>query len=219
MKGNVVIIGFGVLLILMFLPVVYAVAIDDKDAMNESGQKATSTANAGNEPTSIAMDIKGMKDDAVIAEATAVIKGTQEGSQINGEVKLREVKGGVEVMAEVTNVPNPGKHGFHVHEKGSCDDIGKAAGGHFNPKGVAHGLLSKDGSEHAHAGDMGNITIDEKGAGMLSEFLAGASLTSGEDNISGKAIILHEKEDDFSQPTGNAGARIGCGIIELKPKQ
>ena len=161
------------------------------------------------------MDIKSDKVENLIAQAKAMITGTQEGSAIKGEATLREVQGGVEVMAELSNIPNPGKHGFHVHENGSCEDAGKAAGGHFNPKGSPHGLLSKDGPEKAHCGDMGNIVIDEKGNGKLVEFLPGVSLTQGENDIVGKAIILHEKEDDFSQPTGNAGARIGCGIIEI----
>ena len=161
------------------------------------------------------MDVKSDKNENLIAQAKVSITGTQSGSTIKGEVTLREVQGGVEVMAELSNIPNPGKHGFHVHENGSCEDLGKAAGGHFNPKGSPHGLLSKDGQGKAHCGDMGNIVIDEKGNGKFVEFLPGVSLTQGENNIVGKAIILHEKEDDFSQPTGNAGARIGCGIIEL----
>ena len=152
-------------------------------------------------------------------QAVALIKGTASDSKLTGEVTITELPLGIRVIAQLKDVPAPGKHGFHIHENGSCDDSGKAAGGHFNPKGVMHGMLDKDGLMHAHAGDMGNITVDQNGAAYLDIFLPGLSLTQGDLNVAGKAIIVHEKEDDFGQPTGNAGGRIGCGIIELKPKQ
>ncbi len=145
---------------------------------------------------------------------TVPIKGTAADSKISGTVTLTETTTGLEVEANIRGVSNPGKHGFHVHENGSCDEGGKAAGGHFNPDRVQHGLLNKDGHAMAHAGDLGNITIDDKGNGQYKGTLPGASLSSGKYNVVGKSIILHEKEDDFGQPTGNAGGRIGCGIIE-----
>ena len=146
------------------------------------------------------------------ATARAVIAGTMPGSGVSGEVFLSERSGGVYVEAVVNNLP-PGKHGFHVHEKGSCADFGKAAGGHFNPDNVSHGDIAKDGLAHAHPGDMGNIEANAKGKGILKIFLPGASLTEGKYVIVGKSMIVHAKEDDFSQPTGNAGDRIGCGVI------
>ena len=147
------------------------------------------------------------------AQGIAIIKGTQSDSKISGEVKFTETDDGLELEATVANVPNPGKHGFHIHEFGSCDDIGKACGGHYNPDGVPHGLLEKDGFEKAHAGDLGNIEIKEDGTGTLKAFLPGVSLSEGEYSVAGRAVVLHEKEDDFGQPTGNAGGRIGCGTI------
>ena len=147
--------------------------------------------------------------------AEALIKGTQEGSEITGDVTLREEAGGLVVKVSLYNVPNPGKHGFHIHDKGSCDEGGTAAGGHFNPKDAPHGFIIKNGLEHAHAGDMGNILINEDGTGNFAIFLAGIDLGQGEMGVDGRAIILHEKEDDFGQPTGNAGGRIGCGIIKV----
>ena len=146
------------------------------------------------------------------ATARVVIAGTTPGSGVSGEVLLSERSGGVNIEAVVNNLP-PGKHGFHVHEKGSCADSGKAAGGHFNPDNVVHGDMVKDGIEHAHPGDMGNIEANAKGKGILKVFLPGVSLTEGKYLIVGKSMIVHEKEDDFSQPTGNAGDRIGCGVI------
>ena len=149
-------------------------------------------------------------------QAAAYIKGTKPGSKVYGEAELVEEKGGVSVFVEVYNVSPPGKHGIHVHEYGSCEEGGNAAGGHFNPHGVKHGFFPADGAEKSHPGDMGNITITPNGEGTLSVFLRGDSLSEGEHTIAGKAIILHEKEDDFGQPTGNAGGRIACGIIELR---
>ena len=151
---------------------------------------------------------------AMAATGKAVIKGTAEGSPIAGEVVFVEENGGVKVQASVSNVP-PGQHGFHLHENASCAEGGKAAGGHFNPDNVAHGYLPKDGSEHAHAGDMGNIDVNEQGNGTLVLFMPGLTLTDGRYAIAGRSVILHEKVDDYSQPTGNAGGRIGCGIIEI----
>lgn len=149
-------------------------------------------------------------------KASAYIKGTKPDSKVYGEAEFIEEKGGVSIFVEVYNVSPPGKHGVHVHEYGSCGEGGNAAGGHFNPHGVKHGFFPADGAEKSHPGDMGNVLITPNGEGILSVFLRGASLSDGEYNIDGKAIILHEREDDFGQPTGNAGGRIGCGIIELE---
>ncbi len=148
------------------------------------------------------------------AQGKALIKGTGVDSPIAGEITLTEGEGGLTVEVIVANVA-PGKHGFHFHENGSCDDEGRAAGGHFNPDNVTHGYLPKDGHAHAHAGDMGNINVGADGVGTLKEFLPGVSLSQGQYAVAGKSVILHEKEDDFGQPTGNAGNRIGCGVIEI----
>ena len=109
----------------------------------------------------------------------------------------------------------PGLHGFHIHEFGGCGDSGKAAGGHYNPEGAMHGMLAKDGPHKAHAGDMGNITVDANGGATLETVLPNVHLTGGASSVAGRAVILHEKADDFSQPTGNAGGRIACGPIVI----
>ena len=144
------------------------------------------------------------------AKMTAIDAGT-----LTGEVNFVEQKGGLQINAEVFNVPGAGPHGFHIHEVGACHRNGEAAGGHYNPLGIKHGFLPKDGPQAAHLGDMGNIEVDAKGHGKLSVFLPGVSLNSGEYAVGGRSVILHEKADDFGQPTGNAGGRIGCGIIEV----
>lgn len=145
----------------------------------------------------------------------AVIKGTVKDSAVLGSVSIMEMNDGLQIEASVANV-SAGKHGFHVHEKGDCGDEGKAAGGHFNPQKVAHGFMPKDGQMHAHTGDMGNIEAGADGKGKLSIFLPGVHLIAKDPSVAGLAVILHEKEDDFGQPTGNAGGRIGCGIIMIE---
>ena len=144
-----------------------------------------------------------------------VMKGTAADSKIAGTVKLTETETGLKIVADLINVPTAGDHGFHIHEVGSCEDMGKAAGGHFNPDKVEHGMLMKDGHQHAHAGDMGNITVDADGHAKLETMLPDVGLVNGKYNVAGLSIILHEKTDDFGQPTGNAGGRIACGIIEV----
>jgi len=148
------------------------------------------------------------------ASGQAHLKGTTEGSDISGTITLKDTKAGLEVEANLKNVP-PGDHGFHIHEFGGCGEIGKAAGGHFNPKGKKHGLVVKDGLGKSHVGDLGNITIDAKGSGTLKRVIKGVSLQKGKTSVAGRAFILHAKPDDFGQPTGNAGGRIACGPIFL----
>jgi len=185
------------------------VKIVDKESMEEKG----SMNEASKE--------KGSMKDADSGEwgvphiARTLIKATQLDSTLSGTVDFVETGGGIQVVATLLNVTPAGKHGIHIHENGNCEDGGKAAGGHFNPAGTKHGFLPKDGHDNAHTGDMGNIDIDDNGNGILVVFLPGLSLSKGEKNISGKAVILHAKEDNFGQPTGNAGGRIGCGEIIL----
>ena len=149
----------------------------------------------------------------------AVIKGTTEGSRVSGRATLKDTPKGLKVTVRVDGVP-PGTHGLHIHEQDACGDQGKAAGGHFNPAGAPHGFLPKDRSTKAHAGDMGNIQVSRKGSGKATVVLPGVSLTGtgGTPSVDGRAIILHEKADDFGQPVGNAGGRIGCGVITISDK-
>ena len=126
---------------------------------------------------------------------------------------LTEEKGGLTVVAKVANVP-PGSHGIHIHAIGNCADLGKAAGGHFNPDKSPHGLYPKDGPAKAMAGDLGNIDVGADGIGSFSVFMPGLMLNDGKYAVNGLSIILHEKVDDFTQPGGNTGGRIACGVIE-----
>ncbi len=145
----------------------------------------------------------------------AQIKGTAAGSKLSGTAIFTQTSEGLKASIQIAGAPR-GVHAIHIHEKGDCSDSGKAAGSHFNPASAPHGFLPKDGAAHAHAGDMGNITINENGSGSLELMLPGLVLKEGPTAIDGRAVILHEKPDDFSQPAGNAGSRIGCGVITIK---
>ena len=148
--------------------------------------------------------------DAAVAKAT--LEGTQKNSVLTGTVEFEDSAAGLKVDAKIENA-SPGKHGFHIHEFSSCEDEGEKAGRHFNPNAAPHGYLPKDGLEKAHAGDFGNIEINENGSGELQLVIPGLVVHDDQYGVAGKAIILHEKQDNFSQPAGNAGKRIGCGVI------
>lgn len=146
--------------------------------------------------------------------AQAIITSTSEPSQAMGEVNFSQTPEGLQMTAMINNAP-PGEHGFHIHESGSCADAGQAAGGHFNPDGVKHGLLVKDGFANAHAGDLGNISVSPDLTATKAETLPGLTFEEGKYAVANRAMIIHENPDDFGQPTGNAGGRIGCGVIQI----
>lgn len=134
------------------------------------------------------------------------------GSKLSGNASLMEVDGGVKVTLSVEGVTPGGDHGAHIHEKGDCSSPdGKSAGGHFNPGGHDHALPA---TPKRHLGDLGNLTIGKDGKGSLEITIPGANLKAGDPNsFAGKAVIVHAKKDDGGQPVGNAGDRIGCGVI------
>jgi superoxide dismutase, Cu-Zn family len=134
------------------------------------------------------------------------------GSKLAGKAVLTETEGGVHVVLTVTGL-GAGDHGAHVHEKGDCSSPdGKSAGGHFNPQSKDHGL---PGADKRHLGDLGNITIGKDGKGSLDITAPGANLKDGDPmSFVGRAIIVHAKKDDGGQPVGNAGDRVGCGVIK-----
>lgn len=135
-----------------------------------------------------------------------------EDSKVEGLVTFTETKEGTQVRAILEGLP-PGKHGFHVHEFGDLGNEGNDAGSHYNPNNTKHGFLPKEGLTGAHAGDFGNIEADEEGNVTFELFIPGVFLTGEKNSIAGRSIIIHEKEDDFGQPVGNAGRRIGGGTI------
>lgn len=134
------------------------------------------------------------------------------GSKLAGKAVLTETEGGVHVVLTVEGI-SPGEHGTHVHDKGDCSAAdGASAGGHFNPQTHDHGL---PGAPKRHLGDLGNITIGKDGKGSLDITAPGANLKATDAaSFVGRAIIIHAKKDDGGQPTGNAGDRVGCGVIK-----
>ena len=146
------------------------------------------------------------------ADAIATLAPTS-GNTATGTVELRKQSdGSVEVTVALSAVP-PGTHGFHIHEKGDCGDNGNAAGGHFNPMATPHGA---PGTAQHHAGDFGNVTADANGNVRTTFKTRSITLEGAETSAVGHAVILHANPDDLvTQPTGNAGGRIACGVVQL----
>lgn len=137
------------------------------------------------------------------------------GSLVSGKVTLTPMGNGVHITGEVGGLPAGSSHGFHVHEKGDCSAAdASSAGAHFNPFNAAHGKA--DAGAH-HAGDMDNIVADTEGVAKINLHVIGVTLGGGAVNdIAGRALIVHAAPDDYSsQPSGNAGARVACGLITV----
>jgi Cu-Zn family superoxide dismutase len=144
-------------------------------------------------------------------KAVAVLHPTK-GNNVEGTVTFIKSGAEMKIVADVTGL-TPGKHGFHIHEFGDCSSPdGKAAGGHFNPTNNPH--AGHDAAQR-HEGDMGNLEADASGKAHL-ELTDNMMMMSGEKSIIGRGVIVHEKEDDLhSQPVGNAGGRVACGVIGI----
>jgi len=133
-------------------------------------------------------------------------------NHVTGTVTFTKVPGGVRIVADIEGL-KPGEHGFHVHEHGSCEGDGTSAGGHYNPTNSKHG--GPDSPER-HVGDFGNLVANAEGKAHYDRVDTLISL-EGEQSIIGKSLVIHADRDDFvTQPTGNSGPRIGCGLIKAK---
>ena len=143
-------------------------------------------------------------------QASALLAPTQ-GNTVQGNVLFKQEANGIRVIVEVSGL-TPGSHGFHVHEKGDCSaPDASSAGGHFNPHQTAHG---KAGEGVFHAGDMPSLEADANGNARLNVVLDSITF-AGEHSIVGRSLIVHADPDDYvSQPTGNAGARVACAVIQ-----
>ena len=147
------------------------------------------------------------------AAGTMAILAATEGNSVTGEITFAAVDGGVAITGQVNGLSPNTEHGFHVHETGDCSaPDGTSAGGHFNPTDSAHGRVSA--GEH-HVGDTDNIRADDTGVARVDTRLDGATLADGAPtDVLGRAVIVHADPDDYAtQPTGNAGARLACGVI------
>jgi Cu-Zn family superoxide dismutase len=132
------------------------------------------------------------------------------GSTARGTVHFQDTPDGVDVQIDLTGVP-PGVHGFHVHENENCDDNGNAAGGHFNPASMPH--AAPDAASR-HAGDLGNVTAEANGEIHTRFVTRSITVRPGTTSVIGRTVILHANRDDLrSQPSGDSGNPIACGII------
>jgi Cu-Zn family superoxide dismutase len=145
-----------------------------------------------------------------VEKAICILSPTQ-GNNVSGTITFTQTEKGVRVVANLQGL-SKGRHGFHIHEFGDCSSAdGMSAGGHYNPEGKSHGA-PMDMSRHM--GDMGNIVAGESGKAHL-EYTDAMIKLNGPNSIVGKSVIVHKGADDLkSQPAGNAGPRVACGVIE-----
>ena len=131
-----------------------------------------------------------------------------------GEATLDQTRDGVRIVATFTGLP-PGPHGFHIHEVGKCEPPFESAGPHFNPTGKQHGLQNPAGP---HAGDLPNVQVPDNGRVRIEMVAKGVSLDGKSGNLldgDGAALVVHASADDYkSDPAGNSGERIACGVIQ-----
>ena len=176
---------------------------------NDSGESATDrTEVKENQQETIESETM-MADKS----ATAVLSAANE-SEVTGMATFTQTaEGKVKLTLSVNNL-TPGKHAVHLHENGDCSAAdASSAGGHWNPTEDEHG---KRGEDDYHAGDIDNLTVGEDGIGSLVMVVDGWSIGDGQDSdILNKAVIIHADADDFtSQPSGAAGSRVACGVIQ-----
>ena len=188
-------------LTIVFAPLLLAACAKEQPPPNYSGAASQPAASqpAASQPAA--------------ASAEATIMATS-GSKVTGKAVLKALADGSGVSVHVMiSGASPGDHGMHIHQKGDCSSPdGKSAGGHFNPANVAHALPA---TAERHLGDLGNITVTADGTGEASIERKGANLKEGDAmSFLGRAVIIHAKPDTGAQPTGAAGARIGCGEIK-----
>lgn len=147
-----------------------------------------------------------------VTSAIAVIQPTQ-GNRVRGVVRFQEAEGGVRVTAEIEGLEPNSRHGFHVHQygDGSAPDA-TSAGDHYDPKHTGH-HDKPNAQEQQHAGDMGNLEADGSGRATYDKVIENVSVAGLVNPIIGRGVVVHAQPDDFGQPTGNAGARIGFGVI------
>ena len=147
-------------------------------------------------------------------QATANVAGLGP-SKVTGSLTFTQLaEGGVRVEGVLSGLTPNEKHGFHVHQNGDCSDPeGKSAGPHFNPSEKEHGDIAAD----SHVGDLGNISADDQGRGTVNVVKTNATLGTDDHSYIGHAVVVHAKADDLhSQPAGDSGGRVACGVIQAK---
>jgi len=176
---------------------------DDSEVDAVTAEPPMSTTAPAPEPETVAVET-----------ATATLQGAPTDTDFKGTVTITPDGAGVKIVADLSGVDKDGPHGFHLHQNGECthgegDKHFTSAGGHFNPANADHACPP---TEPRHAGDLGNIEV-KNGTGHL-EITTNALSLSGDNTVVGKAFILHAKGDDCkTQPTGDAGDRLACGVV------
>lgn len=148
--------------------------------------------------------------------ATAELAPTQ-GNSVKGTVEFTQKGDLVVVEAKISGLSPNSSHGFHIHETGDCSaPDASSAGGHFNPTASPHGGPA---GEVRHGGDLGNLKADANGTARSSVKVGGVTIDGGPDRIIGRAVVIHAGADDLtSQPAGNSGGRVACGVINPTPE-
>jgi Cu-Zn family superoxide dismutase len=144
-----------------------------------------------------------------VTQAIAVLRPTR-GNSVQGTIVFRKTKNGIRITGDVSGL-TPGKHGFHIHEFGDCRaPDARSAGGHYAPGNNPHGGPDMD---ERHVGDLGNIEANQDGVAHI--YIVDNVITlKGDQSVLGRAVVIHAGEDDFtSQPSGDAGPRVACGVI------
>jgi Cu-Zn family superoxide dismutase len=150
------------------------------------------------------------EEEGISARRAMAILAPLHDSRAVGMVTFTATDKGVKVVADVEGL-SPGAHGFHIHEFGVCVGDGTSAGGHYNPDESPHGAPE---NPKRHAGDLGNLIANDQGYAHYERIDSKITL-QGSKSIVGHSVIIHEKADDYvTQPTGNSGGRMSCGLIE-----
>ncbi|MDR0184369.1 superoxide dismutase family protein [Lysobacter arvi] len=150
------------------------------------------------------------------AKSATVNLASASGSLVSGKLTVVPMGNGVHLTGEVGGLSPGSTHAIHIHEKGDCSAAdASSAGGHFNPGAQPHG---KVGSGAHHGGDMDNLVANTEGVAKVNAHAEGVTLGGGAANdVAGKAVIVHAAADDYrTQPTGNAGGRVACGVITVQ---
>ena len=174
-----------------------------------SSAPTKSTAPAAASPTPTAPAAQSTAKSATVNLASA------SGSLVSGKLTIVPMGNGVHLTGEIGGLSPGSTHAIHIHEKGDCSAAdASSAGGHFNPSAQPHG---KVGSGAHHGGDMDNLVANAEGVAQVNAHAEGVTLGGGAANdVAGKAVIVHAAADDYrTQPTGNAGGRVACGVITV----
>ena len=182
-------------------------------AVGCESETATTSGPAATQPAGTSDEDKTAVATITPAKAAATQPG---GAQPKGTITFHQTGDKVHITGEISGLTPNAKHAIHIHETGdlSAPDL-SSAGGHYNPENHPHGAPATQGA--VHAGDLGNLQADDKGVAKMDLTVENITVGGSKNDILGKPVIIHAKADDLkSQPSGDAGGRIGGGLIELQ---